>query len=130
MANNEEEGSHCISMDDILHLDSIPGLANILADDSIDPTSLDEHSILEQAQPQHYTHQDAIDHLGRGSKFSQFFQQDCRQMLGQQVSSQFEHNSAMSSGQQAHQNYKGINYLLTQREKVESSRLMCEKNNP
>ena len=99
-------------MDDILHLDSIPGLANILADDSIDPTSLDERSILEQDQPPHYTQQeDAIDQLGRGSKFSQFFQQDSRQMSQEQVSSQFQHNSAMNSGQQANQNYKGIFFV-------------------
>ena len=95
-------------MDDILHLDSIPGLANILADDSIDPASF-EHSILEQDQPQHYTHRQQItnDHLGRGSKFSQFFQQDCQQMLGQQVSSQFHDDSGMNLNQEAHQSYKG-----------------------
>lgn len=100
-------------MDDILHLDSIPGLANILADDSIDPTSLDERSILEQEQPPHYTQQeDAIDQLGRGSKFSQFFQQDSRQIPQEQVSAQFQHKSAMNSGQQANQNYKGIFFVI------------------
>ena len=41
---NKLEDANFINMDDIFHLDSIPGLANILADDSIDPSSFGDNS--------------------------------------------------------------------------------------
>ena len=68
-------------MDDIFHLDSIPGLANILADDSMDPTSIGEHLMFEQNQPQDglYQQRNSNDYRESGSKFSQFFQQDSNQ---------------------------------------------------
>lgn len=81
--NVKHEDNHSVSMDDIFHLDSIPGLANILADDSIDPTSIGEHSMFEQNQPQDglYQQRNSNDYRDGGSKFSQFFQQDTNQML-------------------------------------------------
>ena len=79
----KRDDNHYISMDDIFHLDSIPGLANILADDSIDPTSVGEHSILEQSPCPEYIDNQANtnDYLDGGSKFSQFFQRDSKQIL-------------------------------------------------
>ena len=98
------------SMDDIFHLDSIPGLANILADDSIDPTPLGDHSILEQNQRQDYIHQQQStnDYLGGGSKFSQFFQQDSKQILkpNRMPSPQFRLDGTMNL-KQDQQGFKG-----------------------
>ena len=106
----KHEDNHFISMDDIFHLDSIPGLANILADDSIDPTSLGEHSILEQNQRQDYIHQqpNTNDYRDGGSKFSQFFQQDSKQILksNRVASPQFSLDSAMNL-KPDHQGFKG-----------------------
>ena len=67
-------------MDDILHLDSIPGLANILADDSLDPTSASEQSFLGQIDSNEGATKQKANLREGGSKFSQFFQQDTKQM--------------------------------------------------
>jgi hypothetical protein len=101
--------SNFISMDDIFHLDSIPGLANILADDSIDPTSFGEHSILEQNLLQDGINQERnkVSRDG-GSKFSQFFQHDSKPSSkpNQRSSPNFHHGDTMNIGQ-THLGFKG-----------------------
>ena len=116
----EKETKHdnnYISMDDIFHLDSIPGLANILADDSIDPTSFGEHSILEQNQVQGEIHQErSKDYRDGGSKFSQFFQHDSKPTLkpNQHSSPNFHHGDTMNIGQN-HLGFKGKLDLMNTR---------------
>ena len=80
---NKLEDANFINMDDIFHLDSIPGLANILADDSIDPSSFGDNSDLGlgTGNPNLHSQKFSNDLKDRGSKFSQFFQQDSQQTV-------------------------------------------------
>ena len=80
---NKLEDANFINMDDIFHLDSIPGLANILADDSIDPSSFGDNSDLGLATGNQNLHSQEFsnDLKDGGSKFSQFFQQDSQQTV-------------------------------------------------
>ena len=70
-------------MDDIFHLDSIPGLANILADDSIDPSTYGENSNLGVITGDQNIHEQNYSNelMDGGSKFSQFFQNDSIQTV-------------------------------------------------
>ena len=92
-----------INMDDIFHLDSIPGLANILADDSIDP-SFAENSDQSVGSVNQNLHKPIInnDLKDGGSKFSQFFQQDSRldADLNQNLSTQVPRSIERSDDQE------------------------------
>ena len=80
---NKLEDANFINMDDIFHLDSIPGLANILADDSIDPSSFGDNSDIGLGSGNQTLHSQKFnnDLKDGGSKFSQFFQQDSQQTV-------------------------------------------------
>merc|ERR1712242_607731 len=77
------EETNFINMDDIFHLDSIPGLANILADDSIDPSTYGENSNLGVITGDQNIHEQNYSNelMDGGSKFSQFFQNDSIQTV-------------------------------------------------
>ena len=80
----KQQDNSCISMDDIFHLDSIPGLANILADDSIDPSFMG-NSVVNHNQLKDNIHNEGTnaEYRDGGSKFSQFFQPDSNQALNE-----------------------------------------------
>ena len=77
------EETNFINMDDIFHLDSIPGLANILADDSIDPSTYGEKSNFGVITGDQNIHEQNYSNelMDGGSKFSQFFQNDSIQTV-------------------------------------------------
>ena len=94
-------------MDDILHLDSIPGLANILADDSLDPTSAGEQSFLGQINSNEGATKQKVNLREGGSKFSQFFQQDTKQMLNKAADLSSDFDLDKMSLRQDHVGIKG-----------------------
>ena len=93
---NKLEDKSFINMDDIFHLDSIPGLANILADDSIDPSSFGDNSDLGVSSGNQNRNEQNFNHELKegGSKFSQFFQHESLQSteLNQNSTSQIPPN--------------------------------------
>ena len=99
-------------MDDILHLDSIPGLANILADDSLDPTSAGEQSFLGQINSNEGATKQKVNLREGGSKFSQFFQQDTKQMLNKAADLSPDFDLGKMSLRQDHVGIKGKKCVL------------------
>ena len=99
-------------MDDILHLDSIPGLANILADDSLDPTSAGEQSFLGQINSNEGATKQKVNLREGGSKFSQFFQQDTKQMLNKAADLSPDFDLDKMSLRQDHVGIKGKKCVL------------------
>ena len=119
-------------MDDILHMESITGLANILADDSLDP-SMDEQPCLDQrsigsqrstattttysTQQHNFNDSQAADR-GR-SKFSQFFQQQQPSPKAPESSqqtlslSQFLNNGKADTSRHEEKTYQGTGLSLT-----------------
>ena len=98
------EDTNIINMDDIFHLDSIPGLANILADDSIDPSTYIENSNegVNKGDQNIHDQNYSIELKDGGSKFSQFFQHDSIQTLelSQSSSAQMPPNIKRSERQE------------------------------